>query len=504
MNRREFLKGTAASGAMVFLANKGVAFAKTDEFAGMDATAQAALVRKGDVTALDLVDAAISRIERINPKLNAVIHETFDQGRALAVSGNIPDGPFRGVPYLIKDLSELAGEPLTYGSRLFAKNKGKNDAGDVIRAKQAGLVIVGKTNTPEFGLLPTTEGDHLGTARNPWDLAYHTGGSSGGAAAAVAAGLVPMANGGDGGGSIRIPASVCGLVGLKASRGRLYATLRKVLPVNLTVRLVLTRSVRDTARMLEAAELTGESATLSPAGYVAGPASKRLKIAFSTQTGLGTDADPQVKAALQKTAMLCQELGHEVIEAAPPFDAREMEEHFMALWSYFPSLLVKNARLIGLRQGRWTPAKKNLEPWTLGLAELFNKREQQNPGQLDRAVIYAKKVEQQYKEHFQQFDMALTPVLRTPPIVLGEMGSNLSFEEMYAKTLDYSIYTGPHNMAGTPAISLPLAWSAQGLPIGSQFAAANGAEASLLALAYELEEAKPWADKWAPNSAVKL
>ena len=504
MDRRSFLKGTVATGAVTLFGGAGTALARMDDYAALDATAQAALVAKGDVSSLELVQAAIARIEQINPKLNAVTHTMFDKARTAASSGDLPDGPFRGVPYLIKDLSELKGEPLTFGSELFARNKGKKDAGDVQRAKSAGLVVLGKTNTPEFGLVATTEGDLLGKAHNPWDLAYHTGGSSGGSASAVAAGLVPMANAGDGGGSIRIPASVCGLVGLKASRDRLYSTLGSLLPVNLTVRLAVTRSVRDTARMLDVAEVKGDDAQLAPTGFVSEPSTRRLKIAFSTETGLGTDAAPDVKAALEETAQLCRDLGHEVVEAMPPVDPQEMEEHFMALWSYIPVQLVKNARMIGLSQRRWISAERGLEPWTRGLAEFFLEREKKNPGQLERASAYAKVVEEQYRDYFQNYDVALTPVLRKSPLKLGVMNTGLSFEEMYAETLDYACYTGLHNMAGTPAISLPLGWSPEGLPIGNQFAAGHGQEATLLALAYELEQARPWADKWAPVSAVKL
>ncbi len=504
MDRRDFLKGTAAAAAVSITGAGLPAFAKLDEFAALDGMAQAGLVRAGQVTPLELVDAAIARIERLNPKLNAVVFKTFEKAREQAASAAIPSGPFRGVPYLIKDLSGLKGEPLTYGSRLFARNKAKKDDADVERAKEAGFVMVGKSNTPEFGLLPTTESMLLGNARNPWNTEYHTGGSSGGAAAAVAAGLVPCANGGDGGGSIRIPASVCGIVGLKVSRGRLYETQgSSILPVSLSVRMGLSRSVRDTAQLLNIGEIKDGSGAHSAVGFVDAASTRRLKIGFYTETGIGTDAESDVRSTLEETAELCRGLGHEVIASAPPFDARKMEEHFMALWSAIAVQVVKNTRLVGLRQWRWVSPDDVLEPWTIGLAEYFEKRENENPGQLERAVTYLAEVQQQYREYFEQVDVVLTPVLRKPPLKIGELSADLPFEEMYQGTLDYAVYTGPYNYAGNCAISLPLGQSASGLPIGSQFAAKSGNERTLLELAYELEQAKPWADNWAAYSAVK-
>ncbi|MBW2237273.1 MAG: amidase, partial [Deltaproteobacteria bacterium] len=211
----------------------------------LDATAQADLVRSGQVTSLELVEAAIARIEALNPKVNAFVSTNFERAREQA-QGQLPDGPFRGVPYAIKDLSDYQGEPTTFGSRLFENNVAEESNGIVQRALAAGLVILGKTNTPEFGLISTTESLLLGPARNPWNLEHHTGGSSGGSAAAVASGMLPFAQASDGGGSIRIPASVCGVFGLKPSRGRIFAT-RESLPGDIAVRFAVSRSVRDSA-----------------------------------------------------------------------------------------------------------------------------------------------------------------------------------------------------------------------------------------------------------------
>lgn len=503
MDRRDFLRGTAAVGALAVGAKALPARAASDPFVTLDATAQAELVAKGDVTSLELVDAAINRIERLNPQVNAFVHTMFDKAREQAASGNLPDGPFRGVPYGIKDLSELEGEPLTFGSNLFAGNVADKDNGSVTRAKEAGFVIVGKTNTPEFGLLGTTESHLLGKARNPWDLDYHTGGSSGGAAAAVASGMLPVAHASDGGGSIRIPASVCGLVGLKPSRGAMY-TNTDGLPGDIGVRLCVSRSVRDTARVMDVSEVKGDQAVVTPTGFVEGPSSRRLRIAFATTNYRGDEAHPDVKAALDQTAQLCADLGHEIVEARPVVDGGEFLDHFMGIWSSSPAALVENAWLIGLTQFRWTNAEEGLEPWTRALAEWHQQREAANPGVIERALAYFQEVEAAYDTYFQEVDVELTPVLRRPPIKLGEQAPDVEFDALFERVVDYVSYTPQHNVAGTPGISLPLFTSSEGMPIGSQFATRKGGERTLLELAYELEQAKPWADRWAPVSAINL
>lgn len=504
MDRRAFLKGSVAVGALTFGMKAGAAKAAADPYVKMDAMAQAALVRKGEVSSLELVDAAIARIEALNPKINAVVSTRFEKARALASSGEIPDGPFTGVPFLIKDLSELEGEPLTYGSRLFEHNIAERDNGSVTRAKAAGLVILGKTNTPEFGLLGTTESELLGAAKNPWDLTKHTGGSSGGAAAAVASGMVPFAHASDGGGSIRIPASVCGLVGLKPSRGRPYVLDGEGMKGDISVRLAVSRSVRDTAQALNVFERKEGEGDLPPVGFVEGPSTRRLKIAMTTANYRGVEADADVKAAIEASAKLCADMGHEIVEAKPVVDPEEFLDHFLGIWASSPSELVANAWIIGLTQFRLITADYALEPWTHGLAKFFDDKEAANPGVIDRALAYFEKVKLDYDAYFQTVDVELTPVLRTPPIDLGTQSPEVEFEKLFERVTDYVSYTPQHNVAGLPAISLPLFTSATGLPVGSQFAARRGSERMLLELAYELERAKPWADRWAPHSAVNL
>lgn len=504
MQRRQFMLGT---GALALTATTALsrlpAHAATDEFVKYDGMGQAELVRSGQVSSLELVEAAIARIEKINPILNAVVHKLYDEGRA-AAKGPLPDGPFTGVPYLIKDLSELEGAPLTYGSKLFEHNVADTDNGSVERAKQAGLVIIGKTNTPEFGFISTTESQLLGAARNPYNTAYHTGGSSGGAGAAVAAGLVPFAHASDGGGSIRIPASINGLVGLKPSRARLYKREPAQFDVDISVRLAVSRSVRDTAQILNASEVKGTGAALAPTGFVDGPSKKRLKIAFSTRTLTGGDAAADVRSATRRAAALCADLGHDVEEFTGALVGPEFLDNFLTIWASGAYGLVNNARLIGLMQGRWIDREKMLEPWTLGLADMFERRRDKDPDVMQKAIAYTNEVVATYVAFFEDYDVMLTPVLRRTPLLIGEQGSAKSFEALYDDVLDYVPYTPQYNVSGSPAISLPLYTSTKGLPIGSQFATRVGGEATLLHLAYELESALPWAGRWPETSAHQL
>ena len=501
MQRRSFLAGASALALTTAIKP---AQAAMDEFVAYDGMGQAELVRSGQASSLELVEAAIKRIEKLNPALNAVVHKMYDQGRQ-AAKGELPDGPFKGVPYLIKDLSELKGEPLTFGSKLFEHQIADFDNGSVVRAKNAGLVIVGKTNTPEFGFVSTTESLLLGAARNPYNAAYHTGGSSGGAGAAVASGMVPFAHASDGGGSIRIPASVNGLVGLKPTRGRLFTNTPPLGEADIAVRLAVSRSVRDTAQILNAAEKKGGAAEYTPTGFVDGPSRKRLKIAFFTKTFDGREPHPDVKRATERAAKLCADLGHnvEAKDSAIVVDGAFVDQ-FMNVWSSSALTLVENARLIGLMQGRWVNPDDMLEPFSHGLAELYKSRRDKNPNIDKDALNYVRSIEADYRAFFEDYDVILSPVLFKPPMMLGEQSGDKSFDEIYAATMDYVTYTAQYNASGNPAISVPLFTSQKGLPIGSQFAAAHGGETTLLQLAYELEQALPWAGRWPEVSAQKL
>lgn len=484
LNRRSFL-GTAAAGALL-AGTAGLrpkfAFAG-DSFSGLDAMAQAALVKKKEVTPLELVDAAISRIQSVNPKVNAVVYEAFDMARA-AAKGKLPESPLSGVPYLIKDLDDVKGMRHTSGSRLFAQAMSEKTSPVPASAIRAGMVVLGKTNTPEFGLLATTESLLLGPCHNPWDLGHSTGGSSGGAAAAVASGMVPVAHASDGGGSIRIPASSCGVFGMKPSRGRMNIGLE--MPGDIAVENCVSRTVRDSAMIFSLSE---DTKPLKPVGFVSGPSKKRLKIAFNTMNYYGKEPHADVKAAVEATAKLCAGLGHEIVEVKNPISGEEFIEAFLTVWASGP------ANLVALAKSRGLKPEDVLEPWTIGLAEYYAKKPKDAP---QASLAKFAEAEKKVDAFIANYDVWLTPVLNSPPPKLGEQAPTVPFDTLYARTIEYVTYTPIHNVAGTPAMSVPLGMSKDGLPIGSQFAAAKGGEGVLFALAYELEAAQPWAGKHAP------
>ncbi len=490
ISRRRFLT-TAGALAASTLAPARWLWAADDPFVKLDATAQAELVRKREVTPLELVDAAIRRIEALNPQLNAFVATCFDRAREQA-KGKLPDGPFTGVPYAIKDISNYVGTRCTMGSRLFEHNISDHNDGVVDSALKAGLIPLGKTNTPEFGLLATTESLLLGPAHNPWNLERSTGGSSGGAAAAVASGMLPFAHASDGGGSIRNPSSCCGVFGIKPSRARIF-DMRQGPPGDIAVSFAVSRSIRDSARLFAASEQTGPYARLTPVGEVKGPSPRRLKIAYSTTSATGIQADAEVVAALEKTAKLCSALGHTVIPAPHPVDGAKFVDHFLTLWAAIPAQLEKYAWLIGLRQFDLVSAEDVLEPWTLGLAEWLKRKDSDA---IERAVAYCKEVAKAYAAFFETYDLQLLPVLREPPIKLGEQAPDVPFETLRERIVAYSSFTPAYNAVGAPAMSVPLFMSSNGLPIGSQFGARLGDERTLFELAYELEQAQPWADRW--------
>lgn len=459
------------------------AFAARDPFWRLDATAQADLVRRGEVSARELVDAAIARIESLNPVLNAVVTPLFERARA-AAEGPLPKGPFSGVPFLVKDLNDLEGVRTSGGSRLTAGHVADRTEPFVQRALEAGLVPLGKSNTPEYGLLGTTESLALGACRNPWDTGRTPGGSSGGAGAAVAAGMVSVAHATDGGGSIRIPASCCGLFGLKPSRARQWAGEAGD---PLSVQLCVSRSVRDSATFFAALEGGGSGSSLPPVGRVTDPADRRLRIAFTSVGHTGAAPHPDVEAAVQRAAALCEELGHTVEEAAPAVDGDSFVHHFMTVWGAGAAGIVAEA------ERRKLVPDSVLEPWTLGLTEMFRQRE---TSAMDEALTHFQQMARIYEAFFSRYDVVLTPTLAAPPVQIGDQAPTVAFDELFQRVVGWVAYTPIHNAAGTPAMSVPLGWSADGLPIGVQFAAATGAERTLFELAYELEAAAPWADRW--------
>jgi amidase len=466
------------------------------DYSDHDGLGLADLVARKEVSPAELVEDAIERIERHNPTLNAVVYKAYDEARATA-KGPLPDGPFRGVPFLIKDLAmPVAGWPLTSGSRFAASIVDTEDGGLTRRYRQAGIIPLGRTNTPEYGITGTTEGALLGPCRNPWNPDHISGGSSGGSASAVAAGIVPMAHASDGLGSIRIPAACCGLVGLKVTRDRNpnlpdgfdYAT-------GFVVDHVVTRTVRDSAAMLDA---TGIPEPGSP--YPAPPKERpyleeitrspgKMRIAWSSETPSGRPIDPEVQAALERTADKLRALGHEVIERGLGIDYR-------ALYAARGPVSGANfaagmARLIA-QVGR-EPEPDELEGLTWAALKGGRKvsgadamRSLQELRMLNRVTLQA----------FEDIDVYLSPVMGTPVPLVGEMDPvRMEPRDVNRRQGEVFPFTPPFNFSGQPSLSLPLEQSANGLPIGMMLTSKYADEATLFRLAAQLEKELPWAQR---------
>jgi amidase len=455
-----------------------------DALGDHDATGIAARIRSGEITAQEALDAAIARAARVNPQLNCIATPAHDYARA-RVSQRLR-GPFAGVPTLIKDLMPVVGVPTRFGSRAFANYVPTEQPPYMDALLAAGLVPFGKSTTPEFGLTATTEPILGGVTRNPWDTSRSSGGSSGGAAVAVAARVVPIAHASDGGGSIRIPASCNGLVGLKPSRGRSVVGGRPDSGIDISVNGCVSRSVRDTAAWLAATEQTGADTTFPPVGVVTGPNTRRLRIRVDIPNALGNEPDADVRAAVEAAAELCRSLGHDVRPGRPQLDGRQFSADFVLLWAAGASEVVA---LVQSQAPAGAPLDQLLEPLTLELAAHY---QEQGQAALEAAIIRLTEVETRYAAFFSEADVYLTPVLAKPPVPLGMIAGSLGMAA-FATLPDYVGYTPLENVAGAPAISLPLGGSTGGLPIGVHFAAAKGQERRLLELAYELEQAAPWA-----------
>jgi amidase len=480
----------------------------TDDLATMDATAQAELVRSGEASPSELVDAAIERIEALNGELNAVIHPLFDRAREEA-SGELPDGPFRGVPMLHKDLgAHFAGEPYHEGIK-HLRDLGWTEPRDSWLAQRwcdAGLVSCGKTNTPELGILPTTEPEAHGPSRNPWDLGHSTGGSSGGSAAAVAAGMVPVAHANDGGGSIRIPASACGLVGLKTSRAR--TTLGPDLgepSSGFVVEHVVTRSVRDSAAILDATHGPGPG---DP--YVAPPPERpyvdelttdpgRLRIGLMAEAPAGQfEVHPDCVAAAEAVGELLESLGHGVEPSHPEaLDDPDYIDRFIARWCI---AVASNLEYWSLKSGKPLTAD-GVEPGTWALGEIG--REVRATDLLGIMAYQQGSARVAAGWWERGFDLLLTPTLGEPPPPLGSFGFHPDHPDGFLRrAVPTGGFTAYWNATGQPAISLPLRWSDDGLPIGTQLIGAYGDEGLLLRVAAQLEQARPWADRRPPVFAA--
>ena len=475
---------------------------KSDEFAYLDATAQAELVRRKEVKPIELVESAIERIEMLNPELNAVVTPMYDLASDIA-KGEIPDGPFTGVPYLIKDLlAEYAGVRLTEGTAFLRDYVSDTDSELVVRLKRAGLIIVGKTNTPELGILPTTEPKLFGPTRNPWNTERTPGGSSGGSAAAVSAGLVPMAHGNDGGGSIRIPASCCGIFGLKPTRGRNplgphYGDIFN----GLVAEHALTRSVRDSAALLDATlgpdlgdpYLVPQSE--HPFIQEVGKDPGKLRIAFTTKTATGVDVHEDCIRATEDAAKLCTNLGHIVEKVDLELDGDLITEAFITLWSAGNAWSIDDwARRTGKE-----PTPEDFEILTWALQEMGR---QYSASAYLLALQDLQKISREVAQYFINHNVFLTPTIAEPPVPLRTFDSTPEnpLEGLF-RSATFVPFTPICNITGQPAMSVPLNWNNEDLPIGVHFIGRFGDEATLFRLAAQLEEARPWKDKHPSISA---
>lgn len=445
-----------------------------------DAVATAAAIAQGELTKVEAVEAAIRRYQA-RGELGAVFTETFDRARRHAPEA---DGLLAGVPTFIKDLAHLAGVRTTWGSEAGGVYRPKDSDAITRTIEDLGLVVLGKSATPELGLTGTTEPLRFGPCRNPWNSGHSAGGSSGGAAALVAAGVVPIAHASDGAGSIRLPAACCGLVGLKPSRGRIDLAHSNLLPVNIGVNGVVTRTVRDTIAFYRGYEQLRPPRALPSMIPEPGPSrSQPLRVGFFTAAPSGTQVDPEVKAATEKAAAAVEALGHHVEPIAPPF-SRRVHEDFYRYW-YFVAWAQTTFGKI-LLHGKWD--NDELEPFTRGLRKGFSSRKLTAL----QAVHRLRGFERSYAEAFQGHDVLLSPVATTPPPPIGYLSTAEPFATAMDRIQGYVGFTFFQNLAGAPGLALPFGQSQDGLPIGIHLAAARGQDATLLALATAFEEANPW------------
>ncbi len=458
-----------------------VCASRDDVLGDLDATEIARLIRVGEIHLGEAVEAAIARAERVEPVLNAIATPLFESARL--ESQQPREGAFAGVPSFIKDTDAVAGSPFFYGSRGLPNLPAEKNTPFVDQFLSLGLINLGKTTTPEFGLTGTTESLLHGPTHNPWKVGFSTGGSSGGSAALVAAGVVPIAHANDGGGSIRIPASCCGLVGLKPSRGRLVDVEgSNLLPVKILHQGMLSRSVRDTAVFYHAAEQYRRNRKLPEIGLVSHPG-RRLRIGFFTELDRDTPSHPECVAAANAAAKLCESLGHSVERVAPPFDERFHEDFFL-LWA----MLAFSATRFGKQLVHPEFDRTKVEAFTEGLANYFT----ENAIQVPAALLRLRRFAARYARNFDRFDVLMNPTVGMPPPEHGYIGPEVPFDTALERLKWFIPFTPIQNVSGGPAISLPLARSDAGLPIGIQFASPLGDERTLLELALELEVAAPW------------
>jgi amidase/6-aminohexanoate-cyclic-dimer hydrolase len=502
INRREMLKQGTAAGfgvAASLLSSSGEAMTFTGlaaEYDKYDALGLAELIAKKQITPSELLGAVRQRVETINPKLNAFCYLFFDKAEEQIKRG-LGNGPFRGVPFALKDLGQyLAGTITSVGSRIWKDSVADYDSTLVTRYKQAGLVIFGKTASPELGLTTTTESVLFGQTRNPWNLERTSGGSSGGSSAAVASRVLPMAHASDGGGSIRIPASCCGLFGLKPTRGRVPMGPAQFEGWNgLSAHHAVTVSVRDSAALLDisaGAELGSPYFSPPPPRPFlkeVGAAPGKLRIALILDSPAGTTVDPECAKAVTEAAKLCESLGHKVEEPKWPMDTRVMREAFLTIINVSVARVLDDA---AKTLGR-PVTDKDVETVTWTMAQ-----QGRNISSIaySRAIATSHQIGLAMAKFQQNFDVILNPTLGKPPVPLGVLSLSPPNMQTFTKEItEFGPYTSVYNVTGQPSMSVPLHWSPDGLPIGVMFSARFGDEATLFRLASQLEKAKPWAGR---------
>lgn len=456
-----------------------------DALGNMDATAIAEAIATKTISVEEAVEAAIARAEKVNGELNAIVIKMYDDARK--GSQQKAGGGLYGVPTFIKDSDNITGYPTQLGTGALKAKPAKSNSKFVNQFLSTGVRNLGKTTLPEFGLICSTENERWGITRNPWNTDYTTGGSSSGSAAMVASGVVAIASANDGAGSIRIPAAICGLVGLKPSRHRIYGLDGgEAMPVQLVHQGVLTRTVRDTALFYAEAEKYYSYARIPKLGHVKEGSKQRLRIAFFENLPAGKTAsqDADTYRTQKETAELLQSLGHHVEQIPFPLDVDKMVNNFLNYYGFFSYMMSHWSRLTL----KTKVDRSLLEPFTTGLAERFRT----NMMKLPASIRAMKKTGLESEKLFHKYDVLMSPVLSHKTPKIGYFSPQLSYEEVSKRAVDFASYTGLNNVTGAPAISLPLGLDTDGMPLGVHFSAPYGFDKRLIELAYELEAAKPW------------
>ncbi|MFW0783198.1 amidase [Gordonia sp. CPCC 206044] len=456
-----------------------------DALGDRDGLAVAAAISSGEISAVEALEAALTRVDAVNGHLNAVAVDDRERAAKRASDNSFPAGSFAGVPSIIKNNTAFAGLSTRNGSAAVPATPAPGNDGFTDQLLSTGINLVGASTMPAFGLTATTEFVDRAPTRNPWDTDYSSGASSGGSAALVASGALPIAHGNDGGGSIRIPAAACGLVGLKPSRGRVVASATgKILPIDIISDGILSRSVRDTAHFIDDAEKFRRPSGLPLVGLVEGPSARRLRIALITDTVTGAPIDPESAFALEAATALLTSLGHEVEEIPIPVDVRFVRQ-FTDYWSMLAfSVDTFGSRVVGAGFDR-----DALDPFTRGLARRYRRAFWRTP----TSILGLRRATTELRRAFARFDLIMSPTLGHTTPRIGHLDPGGDFDMIFDRLIRYVAFTPANNTSGLPAISLPMGQTSAGLPLGVHFSADLGRERTLLELAFEIEAAQPFA-----------